>query len=120
MAARRYQSHANLHKVNRSQPNTSRDEKYAKKLGHLPVRPSTGRRKPYEISRDSLPDNWIEPKQQRAEQLLQDTWQVTRFKLLDERTHNDRNEFEAIANENQCKKRYVNNQSTTHYHLKDH
>jgi hypothetical protein len=54
----------------RSQPNTAREERDGKKHRYSPPRPSTARRDP------SLPGQWVDPKQQRAEQLLQDTWHV--------------------------------------------
>ncbi|GMF31815.1 unnamed protein product [Phytophthora lilii] len=75
VVARLNQSHTSLDKSSRSQPNTSREEKPGLKQGHSPPRPSTGRREHYEIlSTELLPGKWVDPKQQRAEQLLQDTW----------------------------------------------
>ncbi|KAE9043721.1 hypothetical protein PR001_g5665 [Phytophthora rubi] len=58
VVTRSQQSHVNPRKTSRSQPNTSRDEK------------------------SERPDKWVDPKQQRTEQLLQDTWHVDEDNFL--------------------------------------
>ncbi|KAL4163614.1 hypothetical protein KRP22_005042 [Phytophthora ramorum] len=74
VVTRNNQTYPTGEKTSRSQPSTAREEKSEKRSGHSPPRPSTGRRDPYESSTELLPDKWVDPKQRRAEQLLQETW----------------------------------------------
>ncbi|KAG3010466.1 hypothetical protein JG687_00007777 [Phytophthora cactorum] len=72
VVTRSNQTQSSINRGSRSQPNTSREDKSEKKYG--PPRPSTGRRDPHKSSTELVPEKWIDPKQKRAEQLLQDTW----------------------------------------------
>ncbi|KAG1684783.1 hypothetical protein DVH05_010517 [Phytophthora capsici] len=105
VAARSNQTHD---RSSRSRPNTSREEKKEKEEGQS--RPSTARRCPQEYSTEK----WVDPKQKRAEQLLQDTWheiesavnwgqdvesKAPRSKLLKEEVQDDRRELDTLPQE---------------------
>ncbi|KAG3108175.1 hypothetical protein PI124_g12493 [Phytophthora idaei] len=72
VVTRSNQTQSSINRGSRSQPNTSREDKSEKKYG--PPRPSTGRRDPHKSPTEFVQEKWIDPKQKRAEQLLQDTW----------------------------------------------
>ncbi|KAJ8571771.1 hypothetical protein ON010_g5063 [Phytophthora cinnamomi] len=105
-----HQSHAHSTKTSRSQPNTSREEK-GLKAEQSPPRPSTGRRDYYDRSTEYLPEKWVDPKQQRAEELLQDTWHVLRSKLLDERLPYERLECHLISSNIEEQAQFEDNQA---------
>ncbi|KAG7387596.1 hypothetical protein PHYPSEUDO_013990 [Phytophthora pseudosyringae] len=71
VVTRSKQANPSIDRASRSQPNTAREQKSERRL---PPRPSTGRRESYEDSTARLPDKWVDPKQKRVEQLLQDTY----------------------------------------------
>ncbi|KAE9112743.1 hypothetical protein PF005_g3684 [Phytophthora fragariae] len=107
VVTRSQQSHVNPRKTSRSQPNTSRDEK------------------------SERPDKWVDPKQQRTEQLLQDTWheiesainwsraldspsrEGLRSRLLDESVHHQHQErdLDVSVNIAQDQAQYSDNQT---------
>ncbi|KAL4168747.1 hypothetical protein KRP22_012141 [Phytophthora ramorum] len=128
VVTRNNQTYLTGEKTSRSQPSTAREEKSEKRSGHSPPRPSTGRRDPYESSTELLPDKWVDPKQRRAEQLLQETWheiesavnwgqelgsptrEALRSKLLNESVQDDRQEQESISSQRQILEQYMDNQ----------
>ncbi|KAL4085735.1 hypothetical protein PRIC1_015070 [Phytophthora ramorum] len=128
VVTRNNQTYPTGEKTSRSQPSTAREEKSEKRSGHSPPRPSTGRRDPYESSTELLPDKWVDPKQRRAEQLLQETWheiesavnwgqelgsptrEALRSKLLNESVQDDRQEQESISSQRQILEQYMDNQ----------
>ncbi|ETL97095.1 hypothetical protein L917_05553 [Phytophthora nicotianae] len=93
------QPHSRTNRKSRSLPNTAREEKSEKKSEQWPPRPSTGRRYSRQSAAKVSTEKWVDPKQKRAEQLLQDTWNVPRSKLLndnyrDENQEQDSNPYE--------------------------
>ncbi|KAF4132823.1 hypothetical protein GN958_ATG18000 [Phytophthora infestans] len=125
MVTRSNQTHASIKRGSRSLPNTSREERPEKKREQCPLRPSTGRRDPHNSSNEISTEKWVDPKQKRAEQLLQDTWneiesavnwgrelsrEVPRSKLLYNNYRDEGHDQDANPSEERVQDQNVSNQ----------